>query len=90
MKISVRRGCPGFSGSVATAPSRLVGSGRLLAALFLFYPTDYDHAGWRGSFDLSFARMTRVGLQMPIPNRQPALWRTANSRVAAEMAAGRR
>ena len=35
--------------------------------------------GWRGSFDLSFARLTRVGLRTPISNRQPALWRTANS-----------
>ena len=72
------------------APSRLVTIAALLAALFLFYPTDYDHSGWRGSFDLSFARMTRVGLRMPMPNRQPALWRTANSHLAAELAAGRR
>jgi hypothetical protein len=79
-----------FSGSFGTAPLRLVAVATFLAALFLFYPTDYDHAGWRGSFDLSFARLTRVGLRTPIPNRQPALWRTANSRVAAEIAAGRR
>ncbi len=73
-----------------TAPSRLVAVATLLAALFLFYPTDHDHAGRRGSFDLSFARLTRVGLRTPIPNRQPALWRTANSPVSAELAAGRR
>ncbi|MBV8312275.1 MAG: hypothetical protein JO344_17985, partial [Planctomycetaceae bacterium] len=83
-------GPSGFSGSFATAPSRLVAMATLLAALFLFYPTDYDHAGWRGSFDLSFARLTRVGLRTPISNRQPALWRTANSPVSAELAAGRR
>ena len=80
----------GFPGSIGTAPLRLVAMATLLAALFLFYPTDYDHAGWRGSFDLSFARLTRVGLRTPISNRQPALWRTANSPVSAELAAGRR
>jgi Dolichyl-phosphate-mannose-protein mannosyltransferase len=77
-------------GSIGTAPLRLVAVATLLAALFLLYPTDYDHAGWRGSFDLSFARLTRVGLRTPTSNRQPALWRTANSPVAAELAAGRR
>jgi len=70
----------------STAPVRLVAVAALLAVLFLFYPTDYDHAGWRGSFDLSFARLTRIGLQTPFSNRQPALWRTANSPVAAERA----
>ena len=83
-------GLSGFPGSIATAPLHLVAVATLLAALFLFYPTDYDHAGWRGSFDLSFARLTRVGLRTPFSNRQPALWRTANSRASAEMAAGRR
>ena len=80
----------GFPCSIGTAAPRLVAVATLLAALFLFYPTDYDHAGWRGSFDLSFARLTRVGLRTPISNRQPALWRTANSPVSAELAAGRR
>jgi len=83
-------GLSGFPGSLGTAPVRLVGVATLMAALFLFYPTDYDHAGWRGSFDLSFARWTRVGLRTPASNRQPALWRTANSPVSAELAAGRR
>ena len=83
-------GLSGFPGSIGTAPSRLVAVATLLAALFLFYPTDYDHAGWRGSFDLSFARLTRVGLRTPISNRQPALWRTANSPVSAELAARKR
>jgi len=83
-------GLAGLSGSIGTAPVRLVAVAALLAAVFLFYPTDYDHAGWRGSFDLSFARLTRVGLRTPIALRQPALWRTANSPVAAERAAGRR
>ena len=80
----------GFPCSIGTAPLRLVAVATLLAALFLFYPTDYDHAGWRGSFDLSFARLTRVGLRTPISNRQPALWRTANSPVSAKLAVGRR
>jgi len=80
----------GLPGSLGTAPVRLVGVATLMAALFLFYPTDYDHAGWRGSFDLSFARWTRVGLRTPASNRQPTLWRTANSRISAELAAGRR
>jgi len=83
-------GLSGFPGSIGTAPLRLVAVATLLAALFLFYPTDYDHAGWRGSFDLSFARLTRVGLRTPISNHQPALWRTANSPVSAELAASRR
>jgi hypothetical protein len=78
----------GLPGSMGAAP-RLVAVATLLAALFLFYPTNYDHPGWRGSFDLSFARQTRLGLQMPIPNRQPAIWRTANSRVLAKTATGR-
>jgi hypothetical protein len=51
--------------------------------LFLFYPTDYTRAGWRGSFDLSFCRFTRIGLSTPIPDRAPAYWRTANSRPMA-------
>jgi Dolichyl-phosphate-mannose-protein mannosyltransferase len=78
------------SGRFDTAPLRLVGAAAVLAAIFLFYPTNYDQPGWRGGFDLAFARLTRVGLRTPIPNREPALWRTANSRVTAEMASGRR
>jgi hypothetical protein len=53
-----------------------------MGGLFLFYPTDYEKPGWRGNFDLSFARHTRIGLRTPIPDRQPSFWRTANSRVA--------
>ncbi len=83
-------GLAGLSGSIGPAPVRLVAVAALLAAVFLFYPTDYDHAGWRGTFDLSFARLTRVGLRTPTAHRQPALWRTANSPVTAERAAGRR
>ena len=50
-----------------------------LAALFLFYPTDLDAPGFRGQFDLSFARHTRRGLATPQPMRDPDLWRTTNS-----------
>ena len=46
--------------------------------------------GWRGNFDLSFARHTRIGLRTPLPDRQPANWRTANSRVMAGTGVGRR
>jgi hypothetical protein len=70
------------------ASPRLLASAACMAGLFLFYPTDYEQPGWRGSFDLAFARHTRIGLQTPTPNRQPAIWRTANSRVVA--AIGRR
>ena len=61
---------------------RLATVALLLAAIFLLYPTDYEHPGWRGSFDLAFARHTRIGLRTPVPGRQPATWRTANSRIA--------
>ena len=61
---------------------RLGVAAALLAMAFLFYPTNYDRPGWRGSFDLAFARHTRSGLMQPTPNRQPAVWRTINSRVA--------
>ena len=69
-----------FSPHPAARP-RLVAVSVLMAGLFLFYPTDYASPGWRGNFDLSFARHTRIGLRTPIPNRQPSLWRTANSRA---------
>lgn len=59
-----------------------------LAAVFLFYPTDFDRPGWRGDFDLAFARHTRAGLAMPVPRRQPSRWRTANSHVAASEGPG--
>ena len=60
-------------------PARLAAIAVLLAGVFLFYPTDYDQPGWRGNFDLSFARNTRIGLRTPMPDRQPTIWRTANS-----------
>jgi hypothetical protein len=62
---------------------RLVAIATLLAAMFWCYPTDYTQPGWRGSFDLSFCRFTRIGLNTPIPNRAPEYWRTANSRPFA-------
>jgi hypothetical protein len=65
------------------AAARLIAMGALLAALFWFYPTDYDQPGWRGSFDLAFCRFTRAGLKTPIRDRTPAYWRTANSRRPA-------
>ena len=40
----------------------LAGIGRLHGGSFPLYPTDYDYPGWRGSFDLAFARHTRIGL----------------------------
>jgi len=52
----------------------------VLAALFWYYPTDYAQPGWRGGFDLSFSRFTRIGLRTPIPDRGLDLWRTADSR----------
>jgi hypothetical protein len=73
---------PGLT-TTRQATMRLVGVSVLMAGLFLLYPTDYASPGWRGNFDLSFARHTRIGLRTPIPDRQPSLWRTANSRVAA-------
>ncbi|MFI5460286.1 MAG: hypothetical protein ACHRXM_33125 [Isosphaerales bacterium] len=65
------------------AAVRLFGIATVLAAIFLCYPTDYAQPGWRGSFDLSFSRLTRVGLQTPTPDRAPKYWRTANSRPLA-------
>jgi hypothetical protein len=58
---------------------RLVGLAALLASVFLLYPTDYDRPGFRGNFDLAFARQTRLGLTRPLPLRDPAAWRTINS-----------
>lgn len=51
----------------------------VLAAYFLFYPADPDRRGWRGDFDLAFARYSRAGLAMEPPTRAPSTWRTANS-----------
>jgi len=63
------------------APERLIGIATVLAAFFLFYPTDYGRGGLRGDFDLAFARYTRVGLQTQPPLRVPSSWRTMNSEV---------
>lgn len=70
-----------------SAAPRLAGLAALLAGVFLFYPTDYDRPGIRGSFDLAFARQTRAGLRTPPPLRDPAIWRTVNSQ---ELPGGRR
>jgi hypothetical protein len=72
------------------APRRLVFAATVMASLFLFYPTNYDRPGWRGDFDLSFARHTRIGLRTRTPFRHPAIWRTANSRVPVGTEAGER
>jgi hypothetical protein len=66
-----------------SAPVQLMAIATVLAAMFWFYPTDYRQPGLRGSFDLSFCRFTRVGLKMPMPDRSPEYWRTANSRPLA-------
>ncbi len=65
------------------AATRLLAMASVLAALFWYYPTDYSLPGWRGSFDLSFCRLTRIGLRTPTPDRAPQHWRTANSRPLA-------
>ena len=52
----------------------------VLAVVFLFYPSDFNRPGFRGDFDLSFARHTRVGLRTRPPLRTPTVWRTDNSR----------
>jgi len=84
--LAAARRAPGVLAGVLAreaAAARLVVLASILAGLFLFYPTDYAQAGWRGSFDLSFCRFTRIGLRTPIPDRAPAYWRTANSRPLA-------
>ncbi|HWE39384.1 MAG TPA: glycosyltransferase family 39 protein [Isosphaeraceae bacterium] len=67
------------AGHGAAAPRRLAALAALLAAVFLLYPTDYDHPGVRGNFDLAFARHTRVALRTRPPLRDPSSWRTVNS-----------
>jgi hypothetical protein len=59
----------------------------LLAAVFWFYPTDYNRPGLRGNFDLAFARQTRIGLRTSPPLRDPSIWRTINSQ---ELPGGKR
>jgi hypothetical protein len=71
------------------AVARLLAMATVLAAVFLFYPTDYTQPGWRGSFDLSFSRFTRIGLCTPLPDRAPEYWRTANSRPPGGVPLGR-
>jgi hypothetical protein len=51
----------------------------ILAAFFLWYPADFRDPGRKGDFDLAFARLTRVGLASPNPERDPKAWRTVNS-----------
>jgi hypothetical protein len=65
------------------APIKLMGIATVLAGTFWFYPTDYAQHGFRGNFDLSFCRFTRIGLKTPTPGRTPEYWRTANSRPLA-------
>jgi hypothetical protein len=63
------------------AARRLAALAALLAAVFLFYPTNYERAGFWGDFDLAFARQTRAGLQIRPPMRDPGAWRTVNSQM---------
>ena len=62
------------------APARLAALAAVLAAVFLFYPADFARGGFRGDFDLAFARHTRAGLRSLTATVSPAAWRTANSR----------
>ena len=65
------------------ATPRLIAIALAMGGLFWFYPTDYSRPGWRGSYDLSFCRFTRIGLKTPLPDHAPEYWRTANSRPLA-------
>jgi hypothetical protein len=67
-----------------SAPALLLAFATVLAATFWFYPTDFDRPGWRGSFDLSFCRFTRVGINLPVLGRPQRYWRTAHSRSPVE------
>lgn len=64
------------------APVRLTVIAALLAALFCFYPTNYDRPGAWGDIEVSFCRSTRIGLRAPLPFRPLAHWRTSNTRDA--------
>lgn len=59
---------------------RLTLAAAISALVFWFYPASFDRPGLRGSFDLAFARQTRIGLALSAPQRGPAYWRTANSK----------
>ncbi len=73
--------------SPSNAQKRLFALAGFMACVFWFYPTNYDAPGWRGDFDLAFARHTRKGLAIRTPLRDPARWRTINSQ---ELPGGRR
>lgn len=77
-----RSPCAGAN-TEASSTLRLAALAAFLATVFLCYPTKYDRPGLRGSFDLAFARHTRVGLRTPLPQTAPAHWRTANSQTHA-------
>jgi 4-amino-4-deoxy-L-arabinose transferase-like glycosyltransferase len=61
------------------APARLSALAAGLAAVFLFYPADFNRPGWRGDLDLALGRYTRAGLHSEIADRAPVAWRTSNS-----------
>ena len=71
-------------GSGRAATVRGITIAASLAALFLLYPTNYQRTGFRGDFDLSFARYTRVGLVTKAPLRDPDTWRTVISQRLPE------
>ncbi len=55
-----------------------------LAAVFVFYPTDLKRRGFRGDFDKTVARLTRVGLQSANLTADAEIWRTTNSQRLPE------
>ena len=61
------------------ALQRLVGLAMLSAIIFLSYPPDYSPGNRLADFNLAFARHTRIGLRLPMPNGGPKAWRTINS-----------
>jgi len=61
------------------APMRLAVTAGVLALVFCLYPTNYDRPGVWGDIELAFCRMTRVGLNTPLPDRDVNTWRTLNS-----------
>ncbi len=79
-----RRDPPGPVLQSAKAVTRLAVVASVLAAMFWFYPTNYQTPGFRGNFDLAFCRFTRAGLRTPMPAQGLRYWRTANSRTWVE------
>lgn len=64
-----------------TSRLRIMSLAMVSACFFLFYPTDYSADNKLADFNMSFARCTRIGLNLPIPKEGPKTWRTINSAV---------